>query len=40
MRRALNGMRTDDAVEKILDLFVKTKNNDEFVQMVKKTKLN
>lgn len=39
MRRALNGMRTDDAVEKILDLFVKTKNNDEFVQMVKKTKL-
>ncbi|WP_099470152.1 transcription termination factor Rho [Konateibacter massiliensis] len=40
MRRALNGMRTDDAVEKILDLFVRTKNNDEFVQMVKKTKLN
>lgn len=40
MRRALNGMRSDDAVEKILDLFVKTQNNDEFVQMVKKTKLN
>lgn len=40
MRRALNGMRSDDAVEKILDLFVKTKNNDEFVQMVKKTKLS
>jgi transcription termination factor Rho len=39
MRRALNGMRTDEAVERILDLFVKTKNNDEFVQMVKKTKL-
>jgi transcription termination factor Rho len=40
MRRALNGMRSDDAVEKILDLFVRTKNNEEFVQMVKKTKLN
>ncbi|RDY28133.1 transcription termination factor Rho [Lachnotalea glycerini] len=39
MRRALNGMRSDDAVERILDLFVKTKNNEEFVQLVKKTKL-
>ncbi|MFA9375494.1 MAG: transcription termination factor Rho [Lachnotalea sp.] len=40
MRRAVNGMRSDDAVEKILDLFVRTKNNEEFVQMVKKSKLN
>jgi transcription termination factor Rho len=39
MRRALNGMRTDEAVERILDLFVRTKNNEEFVQTVKKTKL-
>jgi transcription termination factor Rho len=39
MRRALNGMRSDEAVERILDLFVRTKNNEEFVQMVKKTKL-
>lgn len=39
MRRALNGMRSDEAVERILDLFVRTKNNDEFVEMVKKTKL-
>lgn len=39
MRKALNGLRSDEAVESILNLFVKTKNNEEFVQMVKKTKL-
>jgi transcription termination factor Rho len=39
MRRALNGMRSDEAVERILDLFVRTKNNEEFVEMIKKTKL-
>lgn len=39
MRKALNGMKSDEAVESILNLFVKTKNNEEFVQMVKKTKL-
>ena len=39
MRKALNGLKSDEAVETILNLFVKTKNNKEFVQMVKKTKL-
>lgn len=39
MRKALNSMRSDDAVEKIIDLFVKTKNNKEFVEMIKKIKL-
>lgn len=39
MRKALNSMRSDDAVEKIIDLFVKTKNNREFVEMIKKIKL-
>jgi transcription termination factor Rho len=39
MRKALNGLKSDEAVESILNLFVKTKNNEEFVQMVKKTKL-
>lgn len=39
MRKALNSMRSDDAVERIIDLFVKTKNNKEFVEMVKKVKL-
>ncbi len=39
MRRAINGMRADDAVESILNLFVRTNNNREFCQMIKKTKL-
>lgn len=39
MRKALNGMRSDEAAERIIDLFVKTKNNKEFVEMVKKVKL-
>ena len=38
MRRALNGMKADEAVEKILDMFVKTRNNDEFVKMTQKIK--
>lgn len=38
MRKALNGMKTDEAVEKIVDMFVRTKNNVEFVEMVKKIK--
>ncbi|TGY97618.1 transcription termination factor Rho [Petralouisia muris] len=40
MRRAINGMKTDEAVESILNLFVRTNNNREFCQMVKKTKLS
>lgn len=38
MRRALNGMKPEEAVDNILNMFSRTKNNDEFVQMVKKTK--
>ena len=38
MRRALNGMKKDESVEKILDMFSKTKNNNEFIQTVKKLK--
>ena len=38
MRRALNGMKPDEAVDNILNLFDRTKNNAEFVQMVKKMK--
>lgn len=34
MRKALNGLKTDEAAERILDLFVKTKDNAEFVQTV------
>ena len=39
MRRAINGMKADEAVESILNLFVRTSNNREFCQTVKKTKL-
>lgn len=39
MRRALNGMRAEEAVDNILNMFTRTKSNDELIQMVKKTKL-
>ena len=39
MRRGLNGMKPDEAVDKILDLFARTKNNFEFVQTVRKQRL-
>ena len=39
MRKAFNGMKSDEAVENILNLFVRTKNNHEFVELVKKRKI-
>ena len=36
IRKATNSLKPDEAVEKILDLFAKTRNNREFVEMVKK----
>ena len=38
MRKALNGLKPEEAVDKILDIFSKTRNNAEFVQIVKKIK--
>ena len=38
MRKDLNGMKAEDAVEQILNMFARTKNNSEFVQMAKKQK--
>ncbi len=38
MRKALNGMKSEDAVDNILNLFSRAKNNDEVVQQVKKMK--
>ncbi len=38
MRKALNGLKPDEAADKILDMFARTKNNSEFVQLVKKNK--
>ncbi|MBC5743370.1 transcription termination factor Rho [Lachnospiraceae bacterium MD308] len=39
MRRALNGLRAEEAVDNILNMFSRTKNNVELMQLVKKTKL-
>ncbi|MEG0215342.1 MAG: transcription termination factor Rho, partial [Hungatella sp.] len=36
IRKATNSLKAEDAVEKILDLFSKTRNNREFVEMSKK----
>lgn len=39
MRKATNSMKADEAVERILDLFSKTKDNEEFCDMVKNVRL-
>ena len=39
MRRALNGLRPEEAVDNILNMFTRTHNNSDMIQMVKKTKL-
>ena len=39
MRRAFSSRKSEEAVERIIELFRKTKNNAEFVQVVKKTKI-
>ncbi len=39
MRKAFSGSRSDEAVERIIDMFRKTKNNHEFIQLVKKVKI-
>lgn len=38
VRKGLNGLKADEAVENILNLFARTRNNNEFVQTAKKTK--
>ena len=39
MRKALNGMRSDEAVENILNIFAHTKTNEEVVEMIKKNRI-
>lgn len=39
VRKATNSLKPDEAVERILDLFSKTRNNYEFCEMVKKIRL-
>ena len=38
MRKGLNGLRQEEAVDNILNMFSRTKNNEELIQMVKNTK--
>ena len=38
MRKALSGMRSEEMLERYIDLFVKTKSNKEFIEMTKKMK--
>ena len=39
IRKAFNGMKAEEAVDKVIDMFSRTKNNEEFVLMSKKIKL-
>ncbi len=39
MRKAFNGSKSSDAVESVLNMFARTRNNREYIQMVKKTRL-
>ena len=39
IRKATGGLRPEEATEKVLDLFVKTRSNEEFVNMIRKIKL-
>ena len=38
IRKALNGLKPEESVDRVLDMFSKTRNNQEFVNMVKKIK--
>ncbi len=38
MRKALNGLKSDEATDRILDMFARTRNNREFVANVKKNR--
>ena len=38
IRKAFNGMKPEEAVEKVIDMFSRTRNNVEFVNLIKKMK--
>jgi transcription termination factor Rho len=38
IRKAINGVRPDDSVDKIIDMFARTSNNRDFVHLVEKTR--
>jgi len=39
IRKAFNSNKTDEAVERIIDMFRRTKSNQEFIQTIKKVKI-
>ena len=39
IRKALGGLKSEQALEQILDIFKRTKNNEEFIETVKKMHL-
>lgn len=39
MRKALGGMKSEEALERIIDMFLRTKTNAEFIETIKKTKI-
>jgi len=39
IRRAFNGMKAEEAVDRVVDMFNKTRDNHEFIEMMKKTKI-
>lgn len=39
MRKALGGLKSEEALERIIDMFLRTKSNNEFIEMIKKTKI-
>ena len=38
VRKALSSMKADEALERVLDMFMRTRNNQEYVQMLRHTK--
>jgi transcription termination factor Rho len=39
MRKALGGMKSEEALERIIDMFLRTKSNAEFIEMIRRTKI-
>ena len=39
LRRAFNSNKSEEAVERIINMFAHTRSNREFIEVVKKTKL-
>ena len=39
MRKAFNSMKSEEAVDRVIDLFARTRDNSEFCMMMKKMKI-